>query len=100
MLAEFFRGFMKIHILHHAAQGPVYGLEMAEELGRHGYSSLSPGTLYPTLHGLERAGYLLSEDRLIDGRWRKYYHITPAGREALAQVRAKLAELAGEVLGE
>ncbi len=100
MLAEFFRGFIKIHILHHAAQGPVYGLQMAEELAHHGYTSLSPGTLYPTLHSLEAAGYLAAEDRLVDGRWRKYYGITPAGRAALAEVRAKLGELAAEVLDE
>jgi DNA-binding PadR family transcriptional regulator len=98
MLAEFFRGFIRIHILHHAEKGPVYGLQMAGELGRHGYTSISPGTLYPTLHGLEQAGYLRAEARLIEGRWRKYYHITPAGRQALAQIRAKLSELAGEVL--
>jgi PadR family transcriptional regulator PadR len=98
MLAEFFRGFVRIHILYHAEKGPIYGLEMAGELGRHGYTSISPGTLYPTLHGLERAGYLQAEERLIEGRWRKYYTITPAGRQALAQIRAKLGELADEVL--
>ena len=79
MLAEFFRGFIKIHILHHAEAGPVYGLQMAHELARHGYSSLSPGTLYPALHALEEAGYLEAEQRLVAGRWRKYYCITTAG---------------------
>jgi len=48
---EFFLGFIKIHILHHAAEQPVYGLWLIEELGHHGYR-LSPGTLYPLLHSL------------------------------------------------
>ena len=100
MLNEFFKGFIKIHILHHAAEGPIYGLQIVRELARHGYSSLSPGTLYPTLHGLEEAGLLISEQQVVAGRWRKYYRITPAGRKALIQIRAKLAELAQEVLGE
>ena len=98
MLGEFFRGFIKIHVLHHAESGPVYGLKMLEELKHHGYSRLSPGTLYPTLRGLEQAGYLVSEEMLEAGRWRTYYKITPARRKALAQVRAKLSELAEEVL--
>ncbi len=98
MLNEFFKGFIKIHILHHAAEGPIYGLQIVQELARHGYTSLSPGTLYPTLHGLEEAGLLISERQVVAGRWRKYYCITPAGRRALAQIRAKLAELAQEVL--
>ncbi|MEE8392587.1 MAG: helix-turn-helix transcriptional regulator, partial [Anaerolineae bacterium] len=51
MLRELFLGFIKIHILHHAGQEPVYGLWLIEELAHHGYT-VSPGTLYPTLHSL------------------------------------------------
>jgi PadR family transcriptional regulator PadR len=98
MIRDFFLGFIKIHILHHAAEGPVYGAEMAQELGRHGYN-ISPGTLYPTLHGLERSGYLISEGRVVAGRRRKYYRITPRGQAALAEARARIAELVDEVLG-
>jgi PadR family transcriptional regulator PadR len=100
VLNEFFKGFLKIHILHHAAAGPIYGLQIAQQLARHGYTSLSPGTIYPTLHSLEEAGLLISEQQVVEGRWRKYYRITPAGRKALIQIRAKLAELAQEVLDE
>ena len=99
MLRELLLGFIKIHILHHASQQPVYGLWMMEELALHGYS-VSPGTLYPTLHSLERAGYLTSEKRVVGGRQRRYYTITPAGEAALAEARDKLAELVGEVLEE
>jgi len=99
MLRELLLGFIKIHILHHASQQPVYGLWMMEELARHGYS-VSPGTLYPTLHSLERAGYLTSEKRVVGGRQRRYYVITPAGEVALAEARDRLAELVAEVLEE
>ena len=99
MLRDVLSGFVKIHILHHASQQPVYGLWLIEELRRHGYE-ISPGTLYPTLHGLERAGYLTSEKRTVGGRQRRYYRLTPAGEAALAQARAGLAELVAEVLGE
>jgi DNA-binding PadR family transcriptional regulator len=97
MIRDFFLGFIKIHILHHAAVEPVYGLAMIEELGRHGYE-LSPGTLYPILHDLERAGFLTREERLVGGKVRKYYAITDDGRRALADARAKIGELVAEVI--
>lgn len=97
MLRDFFLGFVKIHILHHAAEEPIYGLAMIEELKRHGYD-LSPGTLYPILHGLERDGYVEREDRVVGGKVRKYYTITNDGRQALAEARQQIGELVDEVL--
>jgi DNA-binding PadR family transcriptional regulator len=95
---EFQRGAVRLHILHHAAQGEVHGAWLTQELARHGYA-ISPGTLYPTLHQLEDAGLLVSERRVVDGRTRRFYRATAAGRQALADDRRALAELAREVLG-
>ena len=97
MLKDFFVGFIKIHILYHASQGPIYGVEILEELGRHGYR-LSPGTLYPTLHRLAREGYLESSSRVVGGKVRRYYTITERGLVALDEARRKIAELVDEVL--
>ncbi len=97
MLRDFFLGFVKIHVLNHAAQEPVYGLALIAELRRHGYE-LGPGTLYPILHGLEAAGYLARESRVVGGKVRKYYAITDAGRVALAETRVKIVELVDEVI--
>jgi DNA-binding PadR family transcriptional regulator len=97
LIRDFFLGFIRIHVLHHAATGPVYGLWLIEELGRHGYA-LSPGTLYPILRGLADGGYLRLQKRLVDGRVRKYYRITAEGRRALSAARARVAELMAEVL--
>lgn len=99
MLRGFFLGFVKIHILHHACEEPVYGAQLIVELARHGYD-LSPGTLYPILHDLERSGYLAREERLVAGKIRKYYRTTPEGEQALAEARSKIAELVAEVLTE
>jgi DNA-binding PadR family transcriptional regulator len=52
------------------------------------------------LHSLEERGYLVSEKRLVDGRWRKYYTLTERGRLALEEARARIRELVGEVLDE
>ena len=97
MLRSLFLGFIRFHILYHAAQGPVYGMWLMEELARHGYS-VSPGTLYPILHRMEQAGYLVSEQRVEGGRVRRYYTATPAGRALLEEARRRIAELASEVL--
>ena len=99
MLRDFFLGFVKIHTLYHAGQAPVYGLELVAELARHGYQ-ISPGTLYPMLHSLERQGYLVSEKRLVEGRWRKYYTLTERGQAALEEARDRILELVHEVLAE
>ena len=94
---EFFLGFIKIHILYHASKEPISGVELSKELGRHGYI-LGPGTLYPTLHRLEKDGYLTQETRVVSGRMRKYYTATEEGMKVLDETRNKIKELIGEVL--
>jgi DNA-binding PadR family transcriptional regulator len=69
---------------------------MIEELGRHGYR-LSPGTLYPVLHGLEARGQLRSRVVAVRGKRRRIYTITPAGRRALTVAKHKARELFGEI---
>src|SRR5271157_3946720 len=51
----FFGGFVRMHVLYHAVKEPIFGVEMMEELGRHGYD-VGAGTLYTMLHQLEEAG--------------------------------------------
>lgn len=99
VLKHLYPAFLRAHLLHHAAEGRIYGSQMIDELGRHGYR-LSPGTLYPILHALERAGYLRAQRETIAGKARRYYEITAPGRKALREIKVRLAELAGEVLQE
>ena len=89
-------GFIRLHILHHAAEHEIYGQWMMEELAEHGYR-LSPGTLYPMLHALERKGYLTSRKEPLGRTFRRVYRATEAGREALELGRQKLRELFKEV---
>lgn len=93
----FFGGFVRMHVLYHAAREPVFGVEMMEELRRHGYE-IGAGTLYPLLHQLEKAGYLSAHAEVVGGKQRKYYRATPAGVEALDAAKSKLRELIKEVL--
>lgn len=96
ILRKFFLGFIQIHILHHAKKEPFYGAWMIEELEEHGYD-MSPGTLYPLLHNMASSGLLEKEEKIVDGKVRKYYKITVLGTEVLAQARKKAHELFKEI---
>jgi DNA-binding PadR family transcriptional regulator len=94
---EILLSFWKIHILHHAAERPIVGQWMIEELREHGYR-VSPGTLYPVLRRMEARGWLRSRRDADRGpRARREYTLTPEGRQVLAIVRGFLRELTGEV---
>ena len=93
---DLYSGLIRLHILHHAVEGPIFGLEMAEELARHGYR-ISMGTLYPLLHGMEKKGYLRSSEKRNGQSLRKEYRATPLGRKALKATKEKVEELFGEL---
>lgn len=99
LLRDIDLAFMRIHILHHAAEEAIYGLWMRDELADHGYT-ISVGTLYPILHQLEEHGYLEVEDRLVEGRRRRYYRATADGRDLLVRIRRQLRELTAEVVSD
>ncbi|HUI57546.1 MAG TPA: PadR family transcriptional regulator [Bryobacteraceae bacterium] len=93
---DLYSGLMRLHILHHAVEGPIFGLGMLEELARHGYR-ISPGTLYPLLHGLEKKGYIKAKHLRNGKSLRKVYRATPLGRKALAGAKIKVREFIGEL---
>lgn len=94
---DLYNGLIRLHVLHHATEGPIFGLAMLEELRRHGYR-ISPGTLYPLLHGLEKKGYLRSGEERNGKSLRKVYHATPLGRRALKSAKDKVRELFSELI--
>lgn len=94
---ELYGGLIRLHLLHHAAEEPIFGLGIIEELRRHGYE-ISAGTLYPMLHGLEKKGYLTSRQERTGRRSRRVYELTELGRVALIEARAKVKELFGELI--
>jgi DNA-binding PadR family transcriptional regulator len=94
---DLYSGLIRLHVLHHAVQEPIFGLGMIEELARHGYR-ISPGSLYPILHGLEKKGYLRRKDERNGKSLRKVYRATPRGRKALEAARSKVHELFRELI--
>jgi len=94
---DLYSGLIRLHVLHHAAEEPIFGLGMIEELARHGYR-ISPGSLYPLLQSLERRGYLRSVEKRSGKSLRRLYRATPAGRKALAAAKSKVRELFHELI--
>lgn len=63
----------------------MYGYRIIRELEIRSENAfeMSEGTLYPILHALEKEKYLESYWQEVDGRNRKYYHITKKGKKEL-----------------
>lgn len=95
---EILRPLWKVHILHHAQEGPIVGHWMLEELREHGYR-VSPGTLYPLLARMEKLGWLVrvTNRRKHAPKDARPYRATAAGRRALLEVQERLRELIGEI---
>ena len=94
---DLYSGLIRLHVLHHAAEEPLFGLGMIQELARHGYQ-ISPGSLYPLLHGLEKKGYLRSRQQRNGKSLRKVYRATSLGRRALEASKIKVRELFRELM--
>jgi PadR family transcriptional regulator, regulatory protein PadR len=94
---DLYSGLIRLHVLHHAVEGPIFGLGMIEELARHGYR-ISPGSLYPLLQSLEKKGYLRSAETRDGKSLRRVYRATPLGRRALAASKNKVRELFHELI--
>jgi PadR family transcriptional regulator, regulatory protein PadR len=97
VLRHLFLGFIRLHILYHADKESICGAELMEELEHHGYEA-GPGTLYPMLHQLHRAGLIRYSHEVVNGKQRKNIRTTAAGKKLLTEARKKLRELVSEVV--
>ena len=94
---SFWQGLVKLFVLHQAGQGPIYGVKLKKALKDRGYD-ISPGSLYPLLHTMEKANLLDSRLKVFKGRVRKYYGLTPQGESCLQELRQDFSGLAREII--
>ena len=86
---ELKRGSLELIVLHLLTPGEAYGYEIVSKLTAqtNGALEVTDGTLYPVLYRLERAGYVAVRWETPErGVPRKYYALTPSGREELQQL--------------
>jgi transcriptional regulator len=101
MDSQFLGSAVEMLILEVIAQGPSYGYEITQTVSERseGYFELREGSLYPALHRMERQKLLRSSWREADGRRRKYYELTDAGRTELASRKQSWLSFAAGVNG-
>lgn len=90
------RSALDLCLLTLVQDGAVYGYELTRRLAERGLP-VAEGSAYPLLARLERGGLLRGETRAGEGRPRKYYAITAAGRHALAVGREEWIETSDAV---
>lgn len=87
-MTELRRGVLGPCVLALLELRPRFGLEVVRDLAEAGGLLTSEGTVYPLLNRLRDGGLVTSEWRTAEGeRARRYYSITPAGRQSLAAFR-------------
>ena len=87
------RGMLHIAVLSLLESGRKYGAELLIALDGTHFSS-KVGTLYPLLTRMEKSDLLTADWHIERGQTpRKYYRITPLGKEKLAEYRAFLSQI-------
>lgn len=94
-----FKGTLPTLILEAVEQEPSHGYRIAQRIKERskGVLDFKEGTLYPALHKLENEGLVASSEEMENGRARRYYRITKAGRAVLAKDRAEWRKLSRAV---
>jgi transcriptional regulator len=104
MNADDLRGNLEGLLLSILESGKLHGYAVIEELRRRSDDliNLPTGTIYPAMHRLEAAGLIASEWGTTNGRRRRTYFLTAAGRRTLAAKRRdwqRISSVISVVLG-
>lgn len=85
------RGLLEVCVLAAIKTGDSYGYQILKDMKP--YLALSESTLYTVLKRLEAAELLTVRTAEHNGRLRKYYHITEAGRQRLEEFKVEWKEI-------
>lgn len=84
---EMAKGSHELILLKLLSRRDMYGYQLIQEMAllSENVFSMSQGSLYPCLHTLEERGLIASYAQTENGRERRFYRLTQAGRGALAE---------------
>jgi PadR family transcriptional regulator, regulatory protein PadR len=99
MKAQALHGHLDALVLAVLDGEPRHGYAIIEALQARSGGAINPptGTIYPALRRLEQAGYVASDWSTVNGRARRTYQLTGAGRRALAGERATWREFSSTI---
>jgi PadR family transcriptional regulator len=85
-------GLLPVLVLHFIAEAPSYGNQLMERIENlsGGALAVNPNTMYPLLRSLEARALVRGEWEHPERRSRRFYRITPAGRDELERLTAEL----------
>ncbi len=96
--SQMLKGTLSGCILAMISRRETYGYEIAETLSSYGFGRIAEGTIYPLLLRLEKNGLVSTQYRASElGPQRKYYRLTPLGREELDSFIGSYRELCSAV---
>ena len=89
MSREWTNGNLDALLLGVLHEQPAHGYEVIQRLrnASDGEFDLPEGSVYPSLHRMEKAGAVRSSWDTVGGRRRRVYEITPAGASTLRSAR-------------
>jgi DNA-binding PadR family transcriptional regulator len=100
MEAQALRGLFHTLLLSVLLDGPLHPWAIQEVLQEYAqYFTCGNDAVYTSLRRLEHMGLVASVQVLVNGRTRRVYEITPAGRDQLAADWAVWEEFTGVVRG-
>ncbi len=97
MILELRRGTIILAVLSQLSE-PQYGYSLVSTLEEKGIG-IDPGTLYPLLRRLEKQDLLESKWDTNEARPRKYYLLSPAGRQAYQRLCAEWKSIVSDLDG-
>lgn len=96
---ELLKGSTPILVMSVLKNQDLYGYKIIRELEIRSENvfEMSEGTLYPILHALEKEKLLTSYWEEVDGRKRKYYHLTDKGAKQFVEKKEEFISYADNV---
>ena len=91
MDAQLKKGLLEVCVLVSLKKEESYGYKIISDISP--YIEISESTLYPILKRLEQTGCLTTRTKEYNGRLRKYYMITEAGKKKIKESIQDLNEL-------
>ena len=85
------KGLLEVCVLSAISRGDSYGYKIIGDVS--GCIEISESTLYPILKRLESGGCLVNYSQEHNGRLRKYYSITPNGKQRIADFLNEWGEI-------
>ena len=93
------KGSLPLLILYTLSKGANHGYQIAKSIKQQseGVLDFKEGTLYPTLHTLEKSRFIQGYNQDEAGRTRRYYRLTESGSKMLNEQLKEWREYAGAV---